>query len=143
MARVHAELSEVATGVHGSVRVVAAPSVLVEELAGDIGTFLRQHPAVRVSLDERASPDIVRPVRVGAVKVGVLRDATDLAGLPLEATDGHACMGPTGHRAADRPLGRAALLHRHAQRRHHRGGTTAAAKRLLVQHLHSQTAMAG
>ena len=41
MARMHAELSEFATGVQGSVRVVAAPSVLAEKLPGDIGTFLR------------------------------------------------------------------------------------------------------
>jgi DNA-binding transcriptional LysR family regulator len=136
MARVHAELSGFATGVQGSVRVVAAPSVLAEELAGDIGNFLRQHPAVRVSLDERASPDIVRAVRVGAAKVGVLWDATDLAGLPLEATDGHACMGPTGHRAADRPLGRAALPHRHAQRRQHRGGQAAAGAALAQPDRH-------
>lgn len=81
MARMHAELSEFASGVQGSVRIVAAPSVLAERLADDIGRFLAAHPAVRVSLDERTSPEIVRAVREGAADMGVLWDATDLSGL--------------------------------------------------------------
>lgn len=81
MARMHAELSDFASGAQGSVRVVAAPSVLAEELADDIGRFLAMHPAVRVSLDERVSPEIVRALREGAADLGVLWDATDLSGL--------------------------------------------------------------
>jgi DNA-binding transcriptional LysR family regulator len=81
MARMHAELSEFASGVMGSVRVVAAPSVLAETLADDIGSFLQQHPQVRVSLDERVSPEVVRSVREGAAELGVLWDASELAGL--------------------------------------------------------------
>ena len=38
--RLNAELSEFAKGVHGSVRVVATPAVLAEDLADDIGAFL-------------------------------------------------------------------------------------------------------
>jgi DNA-binding transcriptional LysR family regulator len=81
MARMQAELSEFAAGVQGSVRVVAAPSVLAERLADDIGRFLEAHPQVRVTLDERVSPEIVRAVREGAADLGVLWDASDLAGL--------------------------------------------------------------
>lgn len=81
MQRMHAELSEFASGVQGSVRVVAAPSVLAEKLADDIGAFVARHPAVRVSLDERVSPEIVRAVREGAADAGVLWDAVDLTGL--------------------------------------------------------------
>lgn len=81
MERLHAELSDFATGVQGSVSVVAAPSVLAEKLADDIGAFMATHPAVRVSLDERVSPDIVRAVREGSADVGVLWDATDVSDL--------------------------------------------------------------
>ncbi len=81
MARMHAELSEFAAGVKGSLRVVAAPSVLAEDLADDIGRFLAVHPRLRITLDERVSPDIVRAVREGAAEVGVLWDASDLADL--------------------------------------------------------------
>jgi len=104
MARMHAELSEFASGVHGSVRVVAAPSVLAEALAGDIGSFLAAHPAVRVALDERVSPEIVRAVREGTAELGVLWDASDLA--DLQATPyrhDRLCVAmPAGHPLAHR-----------------------------------------
>ncbi len=83
MERLHAELSDFATGVQGSVSVVAAPSVLAEKLADDIGAFMAAHPAVRVSLDERVSPEIVRALREGAADVGVLWDATDASDLAV------------------------------------------------------------
>jgi DNA-binding transcriptional LysR family regulator len=81
MTRMHAELSDFATGAQGSVRVVAATSVLAERLADDIGAFLQRHPRVRVSLDERVSPDIVRIVREGSAELGVLWNLSDLSGL--------------------------------------------------------------
>jgi len=81
MERVHAELSEFASGAHGSVRVVASLSVLAEQLPDDIAAFLARHQSVRVSLDERMSVEVVRSVREGAADVGVLWDSVDLAGL--------------------------------------------------------------
>lgn len=104
MAHMHAELSDFATGVQGSVRVVASPSVLAEQLADDIGSFLTTHPAVRVSLDERVSPEIVRAVREGTADVGVLWDATDMSGLQTARYRAdHLCVAmPPGHRWARR-----------------------------------------
>ncbi|HEU5293685.1 MAG TPA: LysR substrate-binding domain-containing protein [Burkholderiaceae bacterium] len=81
MERLHAELSEFAGGAHGSVRVVASLSVLAEQLPDDIASFLARYQAVRVSLDERVSPEVVRSVREGAADLGVLWDAIDLGGL--------------------------------------------------------------
>ena len=52
-----------------------------EQLPDDIASFLARHQAVRVSLDERVSPEVVRSVREGAADIGVLWDAIDLAGL--------------------------------------------------------------
>jgi DNA-binding transcriptional LysR family regulator len=105
MAHMQAELSEFASGVQGSVRVVAAPSVLAEQLADDIGRFLTEHPAVRVSLDERVSSEIVRAVREGTADMGVLWDLTpmsDLLRLPYRRD--HLCLAmPLGHRWQGRP----------------------------------------
>ena len=81
MERMHAELSEFTTGAQGSVRVVASVSVLAESLPDDISSFLARYQAVRVSLDERLSQDIVRSVREGSADLGVLWDAADLSGL--------------------------------------------------------------
>ena len=84
MERLRAELSEFASGVQGSVRVLASPSVLAEHLPDDLARFLAQHPGIQVQLDERVSPDIVRSVREGAADLGVLWDAGDLAGLQTQ-----------------------------------------------------------
>jgi DNA-binding transcriptional LysR family regulator len=104
MARMHAELSDFATGTQGSVRVVAAPSALAEQLADDIGSFLKQHPRVRVSLDERVSGEIVRAVREGAADLGVLWDASDLSGMAtLPYRRDRLCLAaPPGHALARR-----------------------------------------
>ena len=75
------ELGAFGQGVQGSVRVLASPSVLAEHLPEDIARFLAQHPHLRVGLDERMSPDIVRSVREGAADLGVLWDQGDLTGL--------------------------------------------------------------
>jgi len=87
------------------VRVLASPSVLAEHLPDDIGRFLAQHPALRVSLDERVSPEIVRSLREGAADLGVLWDRADLAGLrALPYRSDHLCvaMAPS-HPLARRP----------------------------------------
>ena len=82
--RLNAELSEYASGVHGHVRVVATPAVLAEEIAEDIGSFLEKSPRVRVSTDERVSPEVLRAVREGAAEIGVLWDISDLSDLQTQ-----------------------------------------------------------
>lgn len=103
--RARAELGAFGQGVQGSVRVLASPSVLAEHLPEDIGRFLAHHPRLRVSLEERVSPDIVRSLREGAADLGVLWDHTDLAGLHLVPyRSDHLCvaMAPS-HALARRP----------------------------------------
>jgi DNA-binding transcriptional LysR family regulator len=79
--RARAEVGAFASGVQGSVRVLASPSVLAENLPEDIVRFLRAHPGFAVSLDERHSVDIVRRLREATADVGVLWDAVDLTGV--------------------------------------------------------------
>lgn len=81
LARLHAELSEFASGVQGSVRVLASISVLSEFLPDDLAVFLARYASVRVSLEERVSSEIVRQVREGSADFGVLWDAGDMQGL--------------------------------------------------------------
>jgi DNA-binding transcriptional LysR family regulator len=78
-----AELGAFGQGVQGSARVLASPSVLAEQLPLDIAAFLAQHPGIRIGLDERMSPDIVRGVREGSADLGVLWDLIDLSGLQV------------------------------------------------------------
>lgn len=82
MDRMHAELSEFASGVQGSVRVVASASALAEWLPEDIAAFLDRHHGVRVSVDERNSEVVVREVREGAADLGLAWETVDVpAGL--------------------------------------------------------------
>jgi DNA-binding transcriptional LysR family regulator len=103
--RARGEVGAFASGLQGSVRVLASPSVLAERLPDDIGRFLAAHPGLRVSLDERVSVDIVRGLHGGAADVGVLWDHVDLAGLhvvPYHAD--HLCVAVTpSHRLSRRP----------------------------------------
>lgn len=110
--RMRVELGAFGTGVQGSVRVLASPSVLAEQLPDDIGRFVEQHPALRVSLDERVSGRIVRSLRDGAADLGVLWDAADLAGLssvPYRSDNLCAAMA-SSHPLARRPSLRYAEL---------------------------------
>lgn len=79
--RLRTELGAFGLGIQGSVRVLASPSVLAEQLPEDIGRFMAQHPGLNVSLDERTSPYIVRSLREGAADLGVLWDASETEGL--------------------------------------------------------------
>ncbi len=104
MERMHAELSEFATGVHGSVRVFASLSVLSEFLPDDIGSFLSLHKTVRVSLEERVSSDIVRGVLEGQADIGVCWDAGELGALQTRPyKSDHLCAAvPAAHPLARR-----------------------------------------
>jgi len=83
MERMRAEISEFATGVQGSVRVMASVSALAERLPDDIASFLARYKSVRVSLDEGVSSEIVRAIREGTADVGVLWDAGVADGLQV------------------------------------------------------------
>jgi DNA-binding transcriptional LysR family regulator len=103
--RVRGELGAFGLGMQGSVRVLASPSVLAEQLPEDIGRFLAVHPGLNISLDERTSPDIVRSLREGAADLGVLWDLADLTGLHVVPyRSDHLCvaMAPS-HPLARRP----------------------------------------
>jgi DNA-binding transcriptional LysR family regulator len=109
MERMHAELSEFASGVQGSVRVVASVSALAEWLPEDIAAFLDRHQSARVNADERNSEVVVREVREGAADLGVVWDAVESPGLQrLRYRADHLGASPTRwttRRSASRPAG--------------------------------------
>jgi DNA-binding transcriptional LysR family regulator len=103
--RLRVELGEFGQGVQGSIRVLASPSVLAEHLPDDIAAFLGRHPALRVSLDERTGPEIVRSLREGSADLGVLWDRGDTAEMhAVPYRSDHLCvvMAPS-HPLARRP----------------------------------------
>ena len=75
MNHLHAELSEFASDVRGHVRLAASMSAITEFLPEDVAAFIRQYSTVRVSLDERLSPEVVRSVEEGRADIGICWDA--------------------------------------------------------------------
>ena len=82
--RLRVELSSHGQGVQGSVRVFASPSALAEALPDDVAAFMSRHPGIRIGLEERMSPGILRGLHEGSAELGVLWDLiNDLSGLTV------------------------------------------------------------
>lgn len=77
--QMHADLAPYASGVASQVTVFANTNAINCFLPGDLGDFLREHPLLRVSLEEQPSPTILQAVAAGQVDIGVVA-----AGSPVE-----------------------------------------------------------
>lgn len=74
--KMQAELSEYADGVRGHVRVHASISAIVQFLPEDLGTFITQHPQIKVDLEEHLSTEVLRAVQEGAADLGICHAAS-------------------------------------------------------------------
>ncbi len=105
-ARIERDMGGYAAGMRGQVRVLASVSAMAESLADDVAAFLKQpaHGNIRVDMEERISPEIVRGVRDGTASLGVCWDAVELHGLQSRPyCSDHLCMVvPAGHALARR-----------------------------------------
>jgi DNA-binding transcriptional LysR family regulator len=105
-ARIERDMQSYVAGGRGQVRIFASVSAMSESLADDVAAFLRQpaHGSIRVDLEERVSPEIVRGVREGLASLGVCWDATDHAGLQARPyrRDTLCVVVPAGHPLAAR-----------------------------------------
>lgn len=82
--QMHADLAPYASGVNAQVTVFANTNAINCFLPGDLGDFLREHPNIRVSLEEQPSPAIIRAVAAGQVDIGVVAAEGDFG--ELQAT---------------------------------------------------------
>jgi DNA-binding transcriptional LysR family regulator len=94
-ARIERDMGAYAAGVRGQVRILASASAMAESLADDVASFLKQpkHKSIRVDMEERISPEVVRGVRDGTASLGICWDAADIGALqsrPYRAD--HLCM---------------------------------------------------
>lgn len=105
-ARIQMDLRDLAAGARGQVRVFVSVSAMTESLADDVAQFLAQpeHRSIRVELEERVSPEIVRGVQEGMASLGVCWDAADLGSLQSRPYGrDHLCLVvPQGHPLAGR-----------------------------------------
>lgn len=105
-ARIERDMEAYAAGGRGQVRILASVSAMTESLADDVAAFLHQpaHRKIKVDLEERVSPEIVRGVREGHASLGVCWDAADVGALHSRPyrTDTLCVAVPPGHRLAAR-----------------------------------------
>ena len=103
--QMHADLAPYASGVHSQVTVFANTNAINCFLPEDLADFLREHPQVRVSLEEQPSPAIVRAVAAGQVELGVVAAEGDFNGLETRPyrRDRLVLIVPAGHPLASRP----------------------------------------
>ncbi len=79
--QMHADLAPYASGLLRQVTVFANTNAINCFLPEDLGDFLREHPQVRISLEEQPSPAIIQAVATGQVELGVVAAEGSLAGL--------------------------------------------------------------
>ena len=76
--QMHANLSPFASGIRGHVSLWANTHATHTFLPDDLASFLRQHPQVSVTLEERTSGDIALAVAHGEIELGVLADSSTI-----------------------------------------------------------------
>jgi DNA-binding transcriptional LysR family regulator len=81
LAQLETELSGYRQGKRGHIRICANKSAILESLAGELSSFLEQHPLVRIDLEENISPAIVQAV-VDRADIGIF--GGNIAGQELE-----------------------------------------------------------
>ncbi|MGZ5785536.1 MAG: LysR family transcriptional regulator [Ramlibacter sp.] len=82
-ALIERDMGAYAAGVRGQVRILASASAMAESLADDIASFLKQpkHKSIRVDMEERISPEVVRGIRDGTASLGICWDAAEIGNL--------------------------------------------------------------
>jgi DNA-binding transcriptional LysR family regulator len=97
--KMQGELSEYAHGVRGHVRMHASISAIVQFLPEDLGAFVREHPQVKIDLEEHLSTEVIRAVQEGAADLGICNSAAgvgDLQRMPYRQ-DRLVLIVPAGH----------------------------------------------
>lgn len=122
MDRIERDMAGYAGGTRGHVRIMASASVMAESLADDVASFLQvpAHRDIRVDMEERLSPEVVRAIREGSASVGICWDAANTEGLQtvpyredrlaIVAHPSHPAASMADRVAADEPLLFADLL---------------------------------
>jgi DNA-binding transcriptional LysR family regulator len=102
--QMHADLAPYASGLNSQVTVFANTNAINCFLPEDLGDFLREHPRIRVSLEEQPSPAIIQAVAAGQVEIGVVAAEGSLAGLETQPyrRDRLVLVVPAGHALAAR-----------------------------------------
>lgn len=77
------ELQQYSRHLRGHINILCNTSAQMEFLPARVSAYLRQHPAMSVSVKEMPSTNIVTAIRNKIADIGVIADSTDLTGLDI------------------------------------------------------------
>jgi DNA-binding transcriptional LysR family regulator len=99
-----ADLSDYASGLTGVVRLWANTSAVTQFLPGQVSSFMRLNPGIRIELEEADSQEIVVAVLDGRADLGIFADRTPTNGLQVHRyhQDRLVLVVPAGHPLARR-----------------------------------------
>ncbi|MBL8430177.1 MAG: LysR family transcriptional regulator [Dechloromonas sp.] len=102
--QMHADLAPYASSLNSQVTVFANTNAINCFLPEDLGDFLREHPQIRVSLEEQPSPAIIQAVAAGQVDIGVVAADAGLSGVETRPyrQDRLVLILPPGHPLAEK-----------------------------------------
>ncbi|MHC8943166.1 LysR family transcriptional regulator [Advenella incenata] len=72
--RLTSDMSAYSAGLRGQVRIWANTSSVIQFLPGDLAAFSRTHPAIRLSLDEKLSHEIITALTQERIDIGIFAD---------------------------------------------------------------------
>jgi DNA-binding transcriptional LysR family regulator len=98
------EMNDYAVGVRGHVKMWANTSSIVQFLPSDLGRFLNANRAIKVSLEERLSSEIVEAITSGKADLGVFADNVPAYGVErrLYRQDDLVLLVPSSHPFSER-----------------------------------------
>lgn len=93
------DMQQYSDEIKGHMRIFANTTAVTEFMPAALGTFLRSHPNVNVSLEERLNNDIVRGIQDGAADIGIVAGPIQAQGLDIVnfSTDQLILAIATGH----------------------------------------------
>jgi DNA-binding transcriptional LysR family regulator len=104
MDSLQAELSEYSRGIRGHVRIHANTSAIIEFLPEDLSLFAREHPEIKIDLQERVSSEVIHAVREGLTDIGIFANMPAAEGIQVfhYREDRLVLVVPAGHALAAR-----------------------------------------
>ncbi len=72
--RMAADMGDYAAGLRGQVRMWANTSAVIQFLPGDLARFSSQNPAIRLSLEEKLSHEIISALTQEKIDIGIFAD---------------------------------------------------------------------
>jgi DNA-binding transcriptional LysR family regulator len=81
--RIRDDMAAYSAGIRGQVHLLASVSAISECLPDDVAAFMNlpEHREIKVDIEEAVSRDIVKRIREGSARVGILWDGSDLEDL--------------------------------------------------------------